>query len=284
MEIPQPAQIRITKANGETDVFSVEKLYESLRRSGADRDIAQRVVREVTDTIYDGISSNKIYRTAFKLLKKYSRRSAPRYSLKRAIMEMGPTGYPFEHLIGGILQRFGYETLVGLTRQGKCVRHEVDVLAWRQGEAVSVECKYHNRQGYVCDVKVPLYIQSRFLDLQAKSREEGFGPELTQGWVVTNTRFSSDAMDFGKCMNMRLISWDYPDGGSLKELIEQAGLYPVTVLTTLTKAEKTKLLDQKVVVCAELFAHREKLSEMHIPPKRIEEILDEAGDLCGNIA
>lgn len=276
--------IKIVKANGETDTFQVEKLRQSLRRSGASDETIDAVVEEVVANLHDGMTTNAIYKHAYKRLRQISRQSttASRYSLKRAIMEMGPSGYPFEHLIARILERHGYTTEVGVIRKGHCVNHEVDVLAVRDAHVVSIECKYHNRQGYICDVKVPLYIQSRFLDLQRASRENGNGPEITEGWIVTNTRFSGDAMDYGRCMNLRLISWDYPEGESLKDRIERAGLYPVTVLTNLKKAEMAKILDAKIVTCRELVMGKEILDTLGIGAKRIAAVLDEAKNLCGS--
>jgi hypothetical protein len=276
--------ITIIKANGETDTFQVEKLRQSLRRSGANDEAVDAIVDEVVSSLHDGMTTNTIYRKAYKLLKQMSRSTitAPRYSLKRAIMDMGPSGYPFEHLIARILERHGFETEVGVIRKGHCVNHEVDVLAQRDGTRIAIECKYHNRQGYICDVKVPLYIQSRFLDLQRASRENGNGPEITEGWIVTNTRFSGDAIDYGACMGLRLISWDYPEGEALKDRIERAGLYPVTVLTNLKKAEMTKILDAKIVTCRELIAGQQILHTLGIGNKRINAVLDEAKALCGS--
>jgi len=274
-------EIKIIKANGDTDVFQASKLRQSLQRSGVDALTIEHIVEEVSKTLHDGMSTNQIYRTAYRLLKKTARSSAPRYSLKQAIMEMGPSGYPFEHLVARILEVNGYTTQVGITRQGHCVTHEVDVLAVKEDHCISVECKYHNRQGYVCDVKVPLYIQSRFLDLQLASRSNGNGPEINEGWIVTNTRFSGDAINFGECMNLKLISWDYPEQGSLKDGIERAGLYPVTVLTSLKKEEMRIILDSKIVTCTELLKRIEILDTLKLSSKRINSVIEEAQSLCG---
>ena len=44
-------------------------------------------------------------------------------------MELGPSGFPFEKLVGKILEQEGFETRVGVIVQGNCVQHEVDVIA-----------------------------------------------------------------------------------------------------------------------------------------------------------
>jgi len=273
--------ITVVKANGEVTPFDIQRLRESLHRSGASDETIDQVVESIVPQLEDGMTTQRIYRMAYKQLKKVGRKVAPRYSLKHAIMDMGPSGYPFEHLVARIFERNGYQTEVGVIRKGHCVQHEVDVLAIRGDQCYAIECKYHNRPGYVSDVKVPLYIQSRFVDLQTASRNNGNGPVITQGWVVTNTRFSSDAIDYARCMNLELVGWDYPEVGSLKDRIEKAGLYPLTVLTNLKKSEMQHILSNKVVTCTELLKNQQVLRGLNIGTKRMEAILAEAKELCG---
>jgi hypothetical protein len=273
--------INVVKANGEITPFDILRLRESLHRSGASEETIDQVVEYIIPQLEEGMTTHRIYRMAYKQLKRVGRKAAPRYSLKHAIMEMGPSGYPFEHLVARIFERNGYQTQVGAIRKGHCVQHEVDVLAIRGEHCYAIECKFHNRPGYVSDVKVPLYIQSRFLDIQAGSRNNGNGPEITQGWVVTNTRFSSDAIDYAKCMNLVLVGWDFPEVGSLKDRIEKAGLYPLTVLTNLKKSEMQHILENKVVTCTELLKNQHVLEPLKIGAKRLEAILAEAKELCG---
>lgn len=273
--------ITIIKANGEVVPFDIQRLRGSLHRSGASEETIDQVVQSITPELKDGMSTQQIYRMAYKLLKRVGPKVAPRYSLKRAIMDMGPSGYPFEHLVARIFERNGFQTQVGVIRRGHCIQHEVDVLVIRENHCYAIECKFHNRPGYVSDVKVPLYIQSRFQDLQKASRNHGNGPEITQGWVVTNTRFSSDAIDYARCMNLELVGWDYPDVGSLKDRIERAGLYPLSVLTNLKKSEVQHILENKVVTCTELLKNQHILESLKIGARRMEAILAEAQELCG---
>jgi hypothetical protein len=99
--------IRVVKGNGEKVIFDSEKIRQALGFSGADEEVTGRIVKQVASKIYDGISTKKIYQLAFDLLKKESYRNAGRYSLKKAIMEMGPTGYPFEVFVGKIFENHG---------------------------------------------------------------------------------------------------------------------------------------------------------------------------------
>jgi transcriptional regulator NrdR family protein len=100
--------ITIVKASGERDVFSESKLRDSLQRSGAGEKAINRVVAAILDELYEGMPTRKIYRRAYQLLRKESHLSATRYNLKQAVMDLGPSGYPFEALIGRLLEKMGY--------------------------------------------------------------------------------------------------------------------------------------------------------------------------------
>jgi len=196
-------------------------------------------------------------------------------------MELGPSGFPFEKYVAAILQHKGYVVQTDQIIKGHCVNHEVDVVATKNREIFMVECKYHNHTGIICDVKIPLYIKARFDDIVQQERETpGSGLVFTKGWLVTNTRFSSDALEYGTCSGLYLVGWDFPRHESLKEMIDASGLHPVTCLTTLTGKEKQRLLDKRVVLCKELLQNRQTLLDMNIASNRLEAILREADTLC----
>lgn len=274
-------EISITKMTGEKAAFDPSKLRRSLERSGASDVVISQIITEVEAMLYDGITTKEIYITAFSLLRKSSRPTAARYKLKKAILELGPTGYPFEKFVGEILAHQGFNTKVGVIVKGHCVNHEVDVVAEKGNQHFMVECKFHSDQGRHCDVKIPLYIQSRFKDVEKQWRKkDGHNTKFHQGWIFTNTRFTTDAVKYGNCAGLMLIGWDYPKKGSLKERIDVSGLHPVTCLTTLTKQEKKKLLSKEKVLCMELCDHPELLNAIGISKQRHKKILDEAHELC----
>jgi hypothetical protein len=274
-------QIFITKASGEKVPFSAEKLRQSLRRAGAGEEAMDSIVKEIEQRLYPGITTREIYRKAFSMLRKVSAHLAAKYKLKKALQELGPSGYPFEKFVGEILKHEGYRAQVGQIVQGHCVQHEVDVVAQKDDRHFMVECKFHSDQGRKCDVKIPLYIHSRFLDVEkAWQQRPGHDHKFHQGWVVTNTRFTTDAIQYGTCAGLNLISWDYPKKGSLRERIDRSGLHPLTCLTTLTKKEKQLLLDRGIVLCKELCQQEQLLKEVGVLPTRAQKVMEEAGLLC----
>ncbi len=215
------------------------------------------------------------------MLKKKQSYLASKYKLKKAIYELGPTGFPFENFISSILKYSGYKTEVGKTLQGKCVKHEIDVVAHKNNETTIIECKFHNEPGLNCNVKIPLYINSRYNDVKTFwNANPNNGTKLNNGWVVTNTRFTEDAMLFGKCSNLYLLSWDYPKDNALKDRIDRLGLYPITVSTLLTNREKQFLLSRDIVLCRELVGDVFYLDHLGVSETRKERILKEMKMLC----
>jgi hypothetical protein len=273
----------IRKATGEKELFSRTKLENSLKRVGADNVTTGKVIDEINNWLYDGISTKKIYKRAFELLRQYKRSTAARYKLKQAIMELGPTGYPFEKFIGQIIKSFGFEVEVGQIVQGQCIQHEVDVIATGNNKQIFVECKFYNSQGKHANVQVPLYIRSRVDDIIKKRQMfPQYNNFSFQGWIVTNTRFTSDAVDYGKCAGLHLIGWDYPQGHGLKDIIEEENFFPVTALTSVNMLQKKILMDNGIVLCRQILLNPGVLTRLEINPQKRNILVEEVNELCGS--
>lgn len=270
----------VLKSSGEKQAFSSEKLKGSLLRSGATEELAQSILEEILDYFREETTTKEIYRKAFQLLRKNVRGTAARYSLKNAIMELGPSGYPFEQFVGELFRSKGYTVDVSQIIQGCCITHEVDVVARNGNKKIIVECKYHNSQGAISNVKVPLYIHARFNDII--KNHEATNPEEKlefEGWIVTNTRFSDDAATYGRCAGLNLIAWDYPKEGSLKQWVEKTGYFPVTVLTNLTKSQKQQLINSGIILCKHLLDNKNALAPFGLSEKAKAKIFDEIKEL-----
>lgn len=272
--------IFITKATGEKEAFDVKKLKDSMRRAGAEEEIIKQIAEDISSWIYDGISTQKIYGRAFMLLRKKKKYAASRYKLKKAIMELGPTGFPFEYFVGKILEIEGFETEVGQVLNGKCVTHEVDVVATRDKNQYFVECKYGTSPGKIFGVQVPMYIRSRVNDIINKRQEEERYKDFSfHGWVVTNTRFSTDAVNFGACSGLNLLSWDYPAQNGLKDIIDRQKIFPITVLHNLTNPQKQQLLEKGVVICRQISENPEVLEPFQLKIRKLNKLMKEIDDL-----
>jgi hypothetical protein len=272
----------ISKLDGTREEFSPGKLVRSLKNAGASDDVTAEILTHVEKELHDGVTTSHIYTHALKMLQKKDHHpTAARYSLRRAILELGPSGYPFEQLLGEVLKKKGYDVRVGATMQGKCVSHEIDVIAQKEKELILVEAKFHNAQGFKTDVKVSLYIYARMLDLQA-SNYDGLCPlgGLCHQWLVTNTKFTDNAIAHGKCVGITMIGWGYPRKGNVQDLIEETKLHPLSCLTTLTKKEKDALYQQNIVLCKNIIDNPNILESVGITGKKVDTILYESHQLC----
>ncbi len=273
--------IQVTKASGITEDINPEKLRASLLRSGADKDLIEGIIERVLRDVGPYTSTKQIYKLAKKYLRQLNHASELRYSLKRALFRLGPTGYPFEKYYGAILNNYGYKTQTGLMMDGKCVRHEVDVFALKDDEVSLVECKYHSRPGIPVDVKVAMYIHSRFKDLAPVMASQYPGKKF-KGWLVTNTRCTSDAIKFAKCYGLNIKSWKYPDNGSLEKMIEDRQLYPVTVISGIQRGLITKLIDNNIVLLQDLVSMeiQDMRRMLSLPEKKALKLKQQAEELC----
>ncbi len=272
-------KFKIVKSSGDKVDFSISKLRSSLYRSGADEATVANIINVVRDELYQGISTKEIYNRAFAMLKKSKSIYASKYKLKKAIYELGPTGFPFENFIGALLEYSGYKVEVGKIMQGKCVSHEIDVIASKNEQHLVAECKFHSEKTTACNIKIPLYINSRYKDIIEQYQQTPNCPN--EGWVVTNTRFTTDALTYGKCVGLYLLSWDYPEANGLKDRIDRLGLYPITVSTLLTNREKQFLLSREIVLCRQLANDVFYLDHLGISETRKNKILSEIKMLCG---
>ena len=252
-------------------------MEKSLARSGASKPLIKKIVEKVISELYEGISTKEIYNRAFSLLHQKKPVFASRYKLKKAIYELGPTGFPFEKFIAALMAFSGYEIKNNVTIKGVCVSHEVDVVAQKNPKKLLMECKFHSEKGRNCDVKVPLYIHSRFEDITSTAE---FDTNRDQGWVVTNTRFTKDALAYGQCIGLHMLSWDHPRGDGLKDRIDRLGLYPITVSSLLSKREKQFLLSRDIVLCRQLLKDTFYLDHLGVSKERQDKVFAQINAIC----
>lgn len=263
--------IQFVKKNKNRHSFDLNKLKKSLVRSGANTDLALKICLEVNNIFnVDEVSSTQIHNYVSKALRKQDPETAINYNLKRGLASLGPSGYPFEVLCAEIFKQWGYQTKVGVTIAGQFVTHEVDVLAVKGGEVIMCECKYHNSLGVKNDIKIPLYIHSRALDINANPHSQNHDHFV----IFSNTRFSLDAQKYSKGVGLRLISLDDNDENVI-DYLKKYRVYPVTCLLNLTREQKRVLLDNKIIVISQLESSLGRLPELGFNDIQINKIKNE---------
>ncbi len=241
---------RIRKASGEYEEYDREKLVSSLISSGLSKEEAEKVILRI-ESLGKVESTKEIYDAVRKILLKTYPVAAAKYSMKEAIVKLGPTGFPFEKYVARILKALGHEVETNRLIKGKCVTHEIDL--WIDGSRIG-ECKYHNAKGIYTGLKEAMYTYMRFLDI-------GEVKELEGVTLITNTKFSSEAIEFSKCYGLDLLGWKYPPGRGLEVLVEDSGVYPVTVLEGILEYDEVKSLVAMGVITVDQLVEGRKIDE-----------------------
>lgn len=264
----------IIKASGKKEGFNPEKISRTLIRAGASRKLSSEIVSRVESKVKDGTTTKEILDSSLKLLGERNPAIEARYDLKRAVMNLGPTGFPFEKYFAEILKHYGYETKVGEIVKGTITTHEIDIIATKDSKRYMIELKYHNSQGIYTKLKVVLYTYARFIDLKK---------QFDQPWIATNTRMSKQAIIYAKGMNIKITSWEYPKGESLIELIEKKKLYPITILKSVDNKVKQQLSDSNFVLATNLINAdiNELKKKTGLSENILKRIMNEARQICG---
>ena len=74
---------------------------------------------------------------------------------------------------------------------------------------------------------------------------------------------------------MKIIGWNYPIGGGLKDMIEKSGLHPITSLNSLSVHDKKTLLEKNIVLCKSLTNDVELLRAIGLTDANIDSVLEE---------
>lgn len=272
--------VKITKADGSTEYFKIEKLRRSLRRAGASADEINRIVEVLLGELYEGIKTQEIYRRAFSLLRENAAPTAARYSLRRALFGLGPSGFPFEKFLARLFQSQGYITRTGILIEGHCAPHEIDIAAYNKDHSFVGEAKFHARPGIKTDLQVALYSYARLLDLKNQTICTDSICGIKEFWLITNTKFTSTAEKYAECVGLRLLSWDYPKHNNLHDLIQRSRIYPITVVQSLSPSQVATLISYGAIVCKDILDNPRVLRHLHLSEKRQEELLAEVSNIC----
>ena len=255
----------VKKSSGRLEDFDENKLKKSLRFAGANEKQIRHIIQEITPLLFEGITSNKIFNMAFKRLKKMSYSISINYSLKKAIFELGPSGFHFEKFVAELMKSKGYKVQVGIHKKGRCIKHEIDVVGTRPDQTVYVECKFHNSPSRKNDVKTALYIHARCMDLK-----ENLDNDFNEFWLVSNTSFTKDAMTYAQCVGIKLIGINCPEEGNIQDLVNKYHLHPITSLQRLKKKHQTILMDKDIILAKEIYNKKELLTDLGLSDAQIK--------------
>lgn len=272
--------MKVTKFNGELVDYNPKALKISLTKSGATKEEVEEVFELMSSDIYDGINTQDLYTLAFESLKKYRNSYAARYSLKKALRDLGPEGYYFEKYIKRLMISAGFNAINGQTVQGSAVTHEIDVVIEKDNKLYFCECKFRNDVDAKISVTTPMYFMSRMIDVSDREYHF-FGKKLkpSKGFLVTNAYLTSDSVNWAEHYKIGMISWNFPEKMTLKYLIDNLAIYPITCLTTLNAEQQKELMKAGCLLVQDIIEKEEYLISLHLDEKLIAELVEEAKEL-----
>lgn len=273
--------MQVKKYSGQQEPFDPHKLCSSLVAAGVQEDKADVICLAVQSKIKSGNTTTKVFREAFRMLAKDDIGASARYGLRRAVDSLGPAGFLFEQYVEALLQAHGYTTKQGVMMKGECVTHEIDVYAEKGELKYLVEAKYRNRHSIKTHVDQVMYADARFMDIQRRAIKENRNPDEYTIWVVTNTRFTHNAIKYAKCRGVKLVSWNYPKkDGNLESLIVRKMMYPITILPSMTLLARDKFAENNMILAQDLLTQSvSHLVKIGVHKKLAIKLLEEAHNI-----
>lgn len=272
--------IFIINALGERQKYSEKKVFNSLKRSGASTEVANKVLSDIREKIIPDMRTSEIFKMIRSLLKKEEPQTAVKFNLKESIRLLGPAGFIFEKYVADIFRDYGYKVKTSQIIYGRCISYEMDVLAQKEDVMYLGECKYRNQPGEKVDVNVCLKEFALTSDMRRGTYfSSNKSIKSIQSLIITNTKFTEQAIKYAECEGLYLLGWRYPVEGGLEKLIEDKKLYPITILPSFKNYLMNYFAEKDMMLAKDLLEIKDiaKFAEIaKIPTRQIENLCREA--------
>jgi len=276
--------IHIRKADGTSQLFNREKVVATCLRMGATKETAEAVAKSVESRIYNGVESREILRMIFQTLGRYKPAVRHHIDLRRALglLRSKPD---FEVFVQVLLSEHGYEVTPNRILRGRCVEHEVDAIARKDGQTYIVEVKQHSDYHTPTGLDVARIARAVLEDL-VEGYEAGLNQlKVDRAMIVCNTRFSEHAKQYARCRNILHIGWSSPPERDLQTMIKERNVYPVTYLRGLKILTRDRLASVGIVTLRQLVHKRpgELSREIGIKKADAQTLIEMADSILANI-
>jgi hypothetical protein len=246
-----PLTVFVTKADGTKQPFSREKVVRTCLRMGATRAVAESIADEIEARLYDGMETKKILQTIFRRLRKHKPVIGHQIDLRKALSLLNPAP-DFERFIQLLLSEHGYEVTPNQIIRGRCVEHEVDAVARKNGKTCIVEVKHHYKYHTPTSLDVSRISRAVFEDLTEGSSLGLNNLKIDYALIVCNTKLSEHAKRYADCRGISHIGWSSPKNRDLQTMIEEKRFYPVTLLRGLKADDRKRLTSNGLLLLKQL--------------------------------
>jgi Holliday junction resolvase-like predicted endonuclease len=243
--------VLVTKANGYKQPFDRNKVVQTCLRMGASPQVADKVAGMVERRLYAGISTREILQLTFRFIRKYKPTVKHLLDLRKGLSMMEPKP-EFETYIRTLLANSGYEVESNRILRGKCGEHEVDAIAKKDGVTYFVEVKHHYSYHTLTGLD-----ESRIAQAILEDANDGYllgmsTLKIDRAMIVTNTRYSNHAIQYGSCKNILQIGWSSPHTLGLRDMVQNSALYPLSCLRGIKYETRMRLVNSGIVLVKQL--------------------------------
>ena len=243
--------VYVTKFDGTKQPFDKNKIVRTCLRMGATQETAQAITDEIESKLYDGISTRRILQMIYSRLKKRKPVMNLQVDLRRSLSLLR-SAPDFERFIQLLLSEHGYEVTPNQIVKGRCVEHEVDAVARKNGKTCIVEVKHHYKYHTPTNLDVSRISRAVFEDV-TEAYELGLNNlKIDYVMIVCNTKLSEHAKRYADCRGIHHISWSSPPDHDLQTMIQEKKLYPITLLKGLNAETQNKLATNGIILLKQL--------------------------------
>jgi hypothetical protein len=243
--------VSVIKADGTREEFSKWKIMRTCMRMGATEEAAQAIADEIESRLYDGISTRRILQMIYSRIKKHRPVMKLQIDLRRSLSLL-PSAPDFERFIQLLLAEHGYMVTPNQIIRGRCVEHEVDAVARKDGKTCIVEVKHHYKYHTPTSLDVSRISRAVFEDI-TEGHQLGLNSlKVDYAMIVCNTKLSEHAKKYADCRGIRHISWSSPPNHDLQTMIEEKKVYPITLLRGLSATTRNRLTSNGIILLKQL--------------------------------
>lgn len=272
--------VNIRKWDGNLEPFDRGKVIRTCHRLKLSNYDAEEVADQIEKRLFEGIESKKIIDMIFEFGKRHRSRLGHMVDLREAMAMMRPKP-DFEQFVALLLEYDGYKTATNQILMGKCVDHEIDVVATRGDDTIYVEVKHHTQFHTFTGMDVFLQMNSTFEDLKEGYLAGNHKFNFTRCMVVLNTRISEHARRYAECRGIGAMGWGVPERAGIETHIHDKELYPVTIFKGVEPGVFAKLGDSGIFTIRQIADadQRELCRRSGLDPDAVRYMADRARDI-----
>jgi len=243
--------VYVTKADGSKQLFDREKIVQTCQRIGANPKVAVQVAQEIENNIYEGITTREVLQTIFKLVGQHKPAVKHLFDLKQGISLMEPKP-EFEVFVRVLLAHNGFQVKPNAILRGLCGEHEVDAIATKDGLTYLVEAKHHSNYHALTGLDESRIARAIIEDVTDGYTNGGAEIRIDRAMIVTNTRYSEHAVNYGRCRGILQVGWASPEGLGLRDMVEKHKLVPLSCLRGISTDTRLRLVEAGIVLIKQL--------------------------------